>query len=63
MVALSKKDQEFYATLAARAEAEAYVPIAQLNTPGVATSTTAEELDALIGELDDDDDEPIASAN
>ena len=45
---LSKKDQERYAALAARAEAEEYTPIEQVADRATGTRTTPDELDRLL---------------
>jgi len=50
---LSKKEQDHYAALAARAEAEDYAPIERLADLDPAASTTPDELDALLRELDE----------
>lgn len=47
----NKKDQERYAALAARAEADEYTPIEQLSDLDVTASTTPEELDLLLQEI------------
>ncbi len=44
---LSKNDQERYAALAAREEAEEYTPIEHLGDRAAGTSTTPDELDLL----------------
>lgn len=50
---LSKKEQDHYAALAARAEAEDYAPIDRLVDLDPAASTTPDELDALLRELEE----------
>lgn len=52
-MSLSKKEQDHYATLAARAEAEDYAPIEQLTDLDPAASTTPEELDDLLRNLEE----------
>lgn len=49
---LSKSEQARYSALAARAENEDYTPIDQLATLSKGQSTTAEELDDLVRDLD-----------
>lgn len=46
-------ERRFYAALAERAEAEEYCPLEQVVALPNGTSTTAEELDALVRELFD----------
>lgn len=54
MTHLDEDARRFYAALAARAEAEDYCPIEQVIGLRSGASTTAEELDSLVGELHDD---------
>lgn len=49
---LSKSEQARYSALATRAENEDYTPIEQIAGLGKGRSTTAQELDALVRDLD-----------
>lgn len=51
MARLDEDAQRFYATLAARAEAEEYCPIDQVIGLPKGISATPEELDSLVREL------------
>lgn len=55
---LNKREQDRYSALAARAEDEDYTPIEQLDKLAQGESTTPEELDALVRDLDTLHDEP-----